>query len=83
MYIKEQTDKKSSVCNLDDLKDVAQVLTNSGWKNPSQEPVHFTCLYGNRIDLLKMFPGLSLIFFWLDFSLDMLDYNKVLMVVQC
>ena len=57
IYIKEQTDKKPSLCNIDELRDVVQVVTNKGMKNPSKEPVHFTCYYGNKIDLPKIFPG--------------------------
>ena len=57
MYIKEQTDKKPSLCNIDELKDLAQVVTSDGLKNPSREPVHFTCHYGNKINLPATFPG--------------------------
>ena len=57
MYIKEQTDKKPSLCNIDELKDLAQVVTSDGLKNPSREPVHFTCHYGNKINLPTTFPG--------------------------
>lgn len=57
VYIKEQTEKQMSVCNLDEVKDVAVVLTNMGFKNPSREPVHFPPQYGNQINLQEVFKG--------------------------
>lgn len=57
VYIKEQTDKDSSVCNLDEVKDVAVLLTNQGFKKPSKEPVHFPAQYGNQVKLREVFIG--------------------------
>ncbi|XP_045191511.2 uncharacterized protein LOC123548375 [Mercenaria mercenaria] len=57
VYIKEQTDKQTSVCNIDEVKDVAMVMTNNGYKNPSREPVQFPPQYGNQINLQEIFKG--------------------------
>ena len=63
IYVKEQTEKQSNVCNLEELKDIAQIVTNKGIKNPNTEPVHFSHNYGNTINLQKTFPGNACKFF--------------------
>ena len=60
MYIKEQYEKQSSVCNIErDLKPYVQVKTDHGLCNPAKTPVHFPRIYGNVIDLPKDLPGRS------------------------
>jgi len=60
VYIKEESEKQSSVCNLSEVKDVAVVITNHGRKLPSQEPVHLPPEYGNQLDLQSVFPGMKI-----------------------
>ena len=55
--MKEQTEKQNNVCNMDEIKDIAQVITNKGIKNPNKDPVHFSRHYGHTLDLQKTFPG--------------------------
>ena len=45
---------------MDDIKEVAVVLTSGGFKHPSKEPVHFSPQYGNQINLKESFSGKSL-----------------------
>ncbi|XP_053402751.1 uncharacterized protein LOC123550539 [Mercenaria mercenaria] len=57
IYIKEQTEKQNSVCNIEEIKDVAMVKTDQGFKNPTREPVHFPPKYGNSVKLQEKFSG--------------------------
>jgi len=57
VYIKEETDKQASVCNLEELKDVAMLMTSKGLINPKKAAIHFPPQYGNQIDLQKVFSG--------------------------
>ncbi|VDI46757.1 Hypothetical predicted protein [Mytilus galloprovincialis] len=57
VYIKDQTDKNSSLVNMDELANVAIVMTNQGEKNPQKDNVHFTPVYGNKYNLIQTFPG--------------------------
>ncbi|XP_077982386.1 uncharacterized protein LOC144437336 [Glandiceps talaboti] len=58
IYIKAESEKLPSVCNMEELKDVVQVITNHGLINPTKQPTHFTTDYGNKIDLQRDLPGL-------------------------
>ena len=58
VYIKEQTEKDASLVNMDELADVAIVVTNQGEKIPKRDNVHFTPIYGNRFNLPQTFPGM-------------------------
>ncbi|KAL3859495.1 hypothetical protein ACJMK2_009714 [Sinanodonta woodiana] len=57
IYIKEQTDLNPSLCNLGELKEVAQLVTNQGVKNPVEHSIHFTPSYGNKVNLSITFKG--------------------------
>ncbi|CAC5410109.1 unnamed protein product [Mytilus coruscus] len=57
VYIKEQTEKNSSLVNMDELANIAIVMTNQGEKNPKRDNVHFTPVYGNKYNLMQIFPG--------------------------
>ncbi|XP_076112450.1 uncharacterized protein LOC143080482 isoform X2 [Mytilus galloprovincialis] len=57
VYIKEQTEKNSSLVNMDELANVAIVMTNQGEKYPKKDNVHFTPIYGNKYNLMQIFPG--------------------------
>ena len=58
VYIKEQTEKDASLVNMDELADVAIVVTNQGEKIPKRDNVHFTPIYGNRFNLPQTFQGM-------------------------
>jgi len=58
VYIKEQTEKDASLVNMDELANVAIVMTNQGEKIPKRDNVHFTPIYGNRFNLPQTFPGM-------------------------
>ncbi|XP_070575816.1 uncharacterized protein [Ptychodera flava] len=57
IYIKEESEKMSSVCNLEELKEIVKVVTNHGLVNPATQPTHFTTDYGNKVDLQGQLPG--------------------------
>ncbi|XP_060075304.1 uncharacterized protein LOC132554994 [Ylistrum balloti] len=57
IYIKECYEQQSSVVDLENLSTVAKLVTNHGVKNPKDDALHFTPLYGNTIDLQASFPG--------------------------
>ncbi|CAG2195996.1 unnamed protein product [Mytilus edulis] len=57
VYIKEQTEKNSSLVNMDELATVAIVMTNQGEKYPKKDNVYFTPIYGNKYNLMQIFPG--------------------------
>ncbi|KAL3859494.1 hypothetical protein ACJMK2_009713 [Sinanodonta woodiana] len=57
IYIKEQTDLNPSLCNLGELKEVAQLVTNQGVLNPVEHSIHFTPKYGNKVNLSVTFKG--------------------------
>ncbi|CAG2243868.1 unnamed protein product [Mytilus edulis] len=56
VYIKEQTEKNSSLVNMDELATVAIVMTNQGEKYPKKDNVYFTPVYGNKYNLMQIFP---------------------------
>ncbi|KAL3859496.1 hypothetical protein ACJMK2_009715 [Sinanodonta woodiana] len=57
VFIKEHTDHNPSLCNLEELKEVAQLVTNHGVLNPVEQPIHFTPLYGSKVNLERTFQG--------------------------
>ncbi|KAK0061751.1 protein NO VEIN isoform X6, partial [Biomphalaria pfeifferi] len=57
VYIKTELEKNSSVVDRSELS-VVKLVTNHGIKSPADD-VHFPTQYGNKIDLIKTFPGLD------------------------
>ncbi|XP_021342125.1 uncharacterized protein LOC110442712 isoform X2 [Mizuhopecten yessoensis] len=57
VYIKECHEQQNSIVDLENLSTVARLVTNQGVKNPRDDPLHFTTLYGNSINLQASFPG--------------------------
>ncbi|CAL1544092.1 unnamed protein product [Lymnaea stagnalis] len=59
VYIKMEMERNSSLVDMAELCSVVRLATNHGIKSPSEEAVHFSTAYGNRIDLNTTFPGMS------------------------
>ncbi|KAK3603430.1 hypothetical protein CHS0354_009413 [Potamilus streckersoni] len=57
VFIKKQMECNPSICSFGELKDLLQLVTNHGLKNPGKDPIHFTHHYGSRINLKQTFPG--------------------------
>ena len=57
VYIKDQWDLDPGVCDMEELRLCALIMTNKGFVNPSLEAVHFTVEFGNKVNLEKEFPS--------------------------
>ncbi|XP_059138506.1 uncharacterized protein LOC131926926 isoform X3 [Physella acuta] len=56
-YVKAEMEKNPSVVDMAELRSVARLVTNHGIKSPSEDDVHFSTAFGNKIDLCKILPG--------------------------
>ncbi|CAG5134711.1 unnamed protein product, partial [Candidula unifasciata] len=59
VYIKTELDRNPSVVDMSELRSVARLATNHGIQSPSEEDVHFSSVFGNKIDLRRVFPGIE------------------------
>ncbi|BFZ19889.1 hypothetical protein BsWGS_22929 [Bradybaena similaris] len=59
VYIKTELDRNPSIIDKSELRSVARLATNHGIKSPSEDDVHFSSAFGNKIDLRKMLPGIE------------------------
>ncbi|KAL3860253.1 hypothetical protein ACJMK2_010402, partial [Sinanodonta woodiana] len=57
VFIKEQMERNPGICSFGELKELLQLVTNHGLKNPGRDPIHFTHHYGSKINLKQTFPG--------------------------
>ena len=57
VYIKSEFEKDEAIISMSQLRPLARVATNNGFKNPEKDYVHFSKRYGNETDLQNLFPG--------------------------